>query len=150
MITAQEEAWLQALPELENLFSSHHQEMSFHYGHFPLSLCYSIYAALEARGELLLVTLRSFGELVGYFTGFIRPGLHHSTCLTLSMDVFFICPEVRGKEMGAFKLFRFIEKRAKARGVACMLFSSNRKHDSGRILRAMGMVHLEDLYGKFL
>jgi len=150
MITAQEEAWSQAIVDMEPLLAEHYQELSLHTGLFPLSVCFGIYNAMEARGELMVVTLRELGTLVGYFVGFVRPGMHYSTCLTLTMDVFFLSPEVRNKGAGAFKLFRHVEKAAKARGVDYMLFGSKKHKDSGRIFQAMKMTHIEDWYGKFL
>jgi GNAT superfamily N-acetyltransferase len=150
MIIAQEESWTQAITDMEPLLVEHYEELSLHTGLFPLSVSFHIYYEMEARGELLVVTLRDLGTLVGYFVGFVRPGLHYNTCLTLTMDVFFISPEARNKAAGAFKLFRHVERVARARGIDYMVFGSKKHKDSGRIFQAMKMAHIEDWYGKFL
>jgi GNAT superfamily N-acetyltransferase len=61
---------------------------------------------------MMLVTLREDGEIVGYFIGFVAPGLHYKTCLTLTMDIFYVLPEHRGSGGGVI-LFKAVEKEAR-------------------------------------
>jgi hypothetical protein len=81
-MTAQEESWSQAIIEMTPLLESHYDELSLHKPFFPLAIAFDIYFAMEARGELLVVTLRTQGALVGYFVGFVRPGLHYVKALS--------------------------------------------------------------------
>jgi GNAT superfamily N-acetyltransferase len=151
MMTAQEEPWALALPEMKEFFSCHYDDLSLHKAAgFPLSISYDIYNAMEAQGQLLVVTLRFDGALVGYFVGFVKPGLHYNTCLTLQMDVYYIAQEHRNKAMGALKLFRKVEAVARKRGVAYIVHGSKLHKDSGRLFKALGYAPAEMWYGKFL
>src|SRR6187551_676568 len=109
MITAQIEKFSEKLPEFIDLFPLHYQELALNKDSVPLDPQYEIYFRHEDAGQLLFVTLREMGEPVGYFIGFVSPGLHYKTCLTCVTDIFWVHPDKRG--MGAGKLlFSFVEK----------------------------------------
>ena len=128
MITAQVETLHGGgLEELQPLLPIHYAELSLHKDHgFPLDPQYSEYLWKEAEGSVLYVTLREKGKLIGYFVGFISPGLHYKTCLTLIMDIFYIVPEHRGKK-GGVTLFSAVRKEAERRGVKCW-FVGDKEH----------------------
>jgi hypothetical protein len=150
MITAQEESLAMALPEIQGLLQQHYEELSMHVGRFPWVCNFQEYFRREANGQLLIITLREDGRLMGYFVGFVMTGLHYQTCLTLTMDVFYIQPGRRNVGAGAFKLFRRAEKSAKARGVQLINYGSKLHRDSGRLFQAFGMKPYETWYCKFL
>src|SRR5437870_914932 len=70
----------------------------------------------DANGEVCYVALRDAGQLVGYFVGFVAPGLHYSTCLTCTLDIFWVHPEYRKGRSGII-LFKAVESELKRRGV---------------------------------
>jgi GNAT superfamily N-acetyltransferase len=108
-----------------------------------------VYAAREAAGELMVITLRDKGRLVGYFVGIVAPGLHYSTCLTLTMDIFWTHPDIRGGFAGV-KLFRAVEKEAKRRGVQRMFYGSKLHKDCGSLFRYLGLEPIETYYSKWI
>jgi len=59
--------------------------------------------------------------VVGYFWGFLIPHIHHKTCLTLMMDLYWVNPSVRGKGLPGVKLLREVEAEARRRGAQQML-----------------------------
>jgi GNAT superfamily N-acetyltransferase len=149
MITAQIETMREGLPELQTLLPGHYEELALNKESVPLDPQYDIYLAREDRGEVLYLTLRVDGRLAGYFIGFIAPGLHYRTCLTCTMDIFYIDPDHRGG-VGALKLFRAVEKEAKRRGAQRWFCGTKLHKDAGRLFEALGFRPVETYYSKWI
>ena len=149
MITAQVEPYSKCLPELMECYDLHWEELALNKDKVPLDPQYDIYEARDDAGQLLLVTLRETGRLVGYFIGFIAPGFHYKTCLTLTMDIFWTHPDVRGGFSGV-KLFRLVEKEAKRRGVHRMFYGSKMHKDASRLFEFLKMEPVEIYYSKWI
>ena len=115
----------------------------------PLDPQYDIYIQREARGELLFVTLRELGTPVGYFIGFIAPGLHYRTCLTCTMDIFYVHPAKRGGR-GGIKLFKFVEQELRRRGVDRWFVGSKCHADASWLFEILGFDRVEVYYSKWL
>lgn len=151
MITAQVESLTDTLEEMKPLFVDHWKELALNRDKVPLDPQYGIYLARDAAGEVLLVTLRKDGVLFGYFVGFVAPGLHYRTCLTLTMDIFLLHPEYRdGSPRAAIMLFREVEKEAKRRGVQRWFVGSKLHKDASRLFQYLGMEPVETYYSKWL
>ena len=149
MITAQVEPYSKCLPELMECYDLHWEELALNKDKVPLDPQYDLYEARDDAGQLLLVTLRETGRLVGYFIGFIAPGFHYKTCLTLTMDIFWTHPDVRGGFSGV-KLFRLVEKEAKRRGVHRMFYGSKLHKDASRLFEFLKMEPVEVYYSKWI
>jgi GNAT superfamily N-acetyltransferase len=149
MITAQVEPYIKCLPELMQCYDLHWEELALDKDKVPLDPQYDLYEARDNAGQLLLVTLRETGRLVGYFIGFIAPGFHYKTCLTLTMDIFWTHPDVRGGFSGV-KLFRLVEKEAKRRGVHRMFYGSKMHKDASRLFEFLKMEPVEIYYSKWI
>lgn len=149
MITAQVEPYSKCLPELMECYDLHWEELALNKDKVPLDPQYDLYEARDDAGQLLLVTLRETGRLVGYFIGFIAPGFHYKTCLTLTMDIFWTHPDVRGGFSGV-KLFRLVEKEAKRRGVHRMFYGSKMHKDASRLFEFLKMEPVEVYYTKWI
>ena len=149
MLTAQAEPLSERLEELKPHFPAHYDSLSLHKGRHPLDPQYGTYLERDRRGEALLVTLRRDGALVGYFVGFVAPGLHYRTCLTLTLDIFWIAPAHRGGT-GALRLFRAVEREARRRGVHLWFQGSKLHQDSGRLFQALGFQPVETYWAKWL
>jgi hypothetical protein len=149
MITAQVEPYSKCLPELMECYDLHWEELALNKDKVPLDPQYDLYEARDNAGQLLLVTLRETGRLVGYFIGFIAPGFHYKTCLTLTMDIFWTHPDVRGGFSGV-KLFRLVEKEAKRRGVHRMFYGSKMHKDASRLFEYLKMEPVEIYYTKWI
>ena len=149
MITAQIEPWPAFIHEAQPLLPLHWAELALNKDKVPLDPQYDIYTARDLVGQVLVVTLRQDGELVGYFIGFIAPGLHYKTCLTLTMDIFWTHPSIRNGFAGV-KLFRLVEKEAKRRGVQRMFFGSKLHKDASKLFEFLKMQATEIYYSKWL
>lgn len=149
MITAQIEPFPPFLEEVKELLPKHWEELALNKDKVPLDPQYDIYLARDAAGQVLTATLRDTGRLVGYFVGFIAPGLHYKTCLTLTMDIFWTHPDVRGG-FGGVKLFRAVEKEAKRRGVDRIFYGSKLHKDASRLFEFLKFEPVETYYSKWI
>jgi len=145
MLTAQVENLTEMLDELKPFFPMHWEELALNQKQVPLDPNYSIYLAKDAAGEMMLVTLRKDGDLIGYFVGFVGPALHYQSCLTLTMDIFYVLPEHRG-DGGGFVLFRAAEAEARRRGVQRMFAGSKCHKDASWLFEKLGYEEVERFY----
>lgn len=149
-LKVQTERLVEKLDDIKPLLPVHWEELALDQDKVPLDPQYDIYLAREARGELVYVTVRNEDdELVGYFIGFIAPGLHYKTCLTCNMDIFYILPEYRGKRAGEM-LFQFVELHLKSRGVDRWFVGSKMHKDSSFLFKMLGFEQVETYYSKWI
>jgi len=149
MITAQVESFEERLGEFSPLFPLHYEELALNKDKVPLDPNYAMYIEKERNGGLLFVTLREAGEAVGYFIGFIAPGLHYQTCLTCTMDIFYVHPDKRGSKAG-FELFNFVEKELKRRKVDRWFVGSKCHKDTSWLFEKLEFEKVEVYYSKWL
>jgi N-acetylglutamate synthase-like GNAT family acetyltransferase len=93
--------------------------------------------------------VRDKGELVGYFVGFVAPGLHYQTCLTCHMDILYLRPDKRGA-MGGVLLMKAVKEEAKRRGVQRMFVGTKAHKNIGRLFEKMGFSHVETTYSAWI
>lgn len=149
MLTCQIESFTERLEEFKPLFPVHWEELAQNKDKVPLDPQYDIYIAREKLGELLFVTMRDLGEPVGYFIGFIAPGLHYRTCLTCTMDIFYVRKDRRNGTAG-IRLFRFVEAELKRRGVQRWFMGSKVHADASALFERIGAAKVETYYSKWL
>ena len=149
MITAHTESFEENLEYLKPLLPIHYKELALNQDKVPLSPQFDKYVATEKQGGLIFVTLRSASQMVGYFIGFIAPGLHYSTCLTCNMDIFYVLPDHRGSGTG-FQLFKFVEQQLKKRGVQRMFVGSKMHKDASWLFEKLNYTPIETYYSAWL
>lgn len=149
MITCHVESFEDRLDELQALLPLHYKELALNQDQVPLSPQYHVYIERERNGGLLFVTLRDAGELVGYFIGFIAPGLHYSTCLTCTMDIFYVRADKRAGSAGV-RMFRFVEAELRRRGVQRWFMGSKIHADASALFKRIGAAPVETYYSKWL
>lgn len=149
MITCHVESFEERLVELQVLLPLHYRELALNQDKVPLSPRYGDYIDRERAGGLIFVTLRDAGELVGYFIGFIAPGLHYSTCLTCTMDIFYVHPSKRTGSAGV-RMFRFVETELRRRGVHRWFMGSKIQADASALFKRIGAAPVETYYSKWL
>ncbi len=149
MITAQVESFGARLVELKPLFPVHWEKLAMDRDSIPLDMRYDAYACLEAAGELMCVTLRDHGRLVGYWVAIVAPGLHYQGCLTATMDIWNLLPEYENG-VAAMILMRAVEKEYRRRGVRRAIAGEKIHHPCGRLYRAFGYEPVETYYSKLM
>lgn len=149
MITCHVESFEERLDELKVLLPDHYRELALNQDEVPLDPQYDTYIANEHLGGLLFVVLRDAGVMVGYYIGFIAPGLHYKTCLTCITDIFYVRPDKRNGTAGT-KMFRFVEKELKRRGVNRWFTGSKVAHDASALFDYLKFERVEIFYSKWL
>lgn len=145
MLTAAPEAYADVIEKIKPLFPLHWEELALNQKQVPLDPQYEVYEERDAAGQVMMIILRDAGEIVGYFCGFVTPGLHYRTCLTLTMDIFYVLPEHRGSG-GGFVLFKAVEAEAKRRGVQRMIVGSKCHKDASWLFEKLGYEEVERFY----
>ncbi|KQY00249.1 hypothetical protein ASD28_13070 [Massilia sp. Root133] len=149
MITCHVESFEQQLSELQALLPLHYRELALNQDKVPLQPQYHVYIERERAGGLLFVTLRDAGQLVGYFIGFIAPGLHYETCLTCTMDIFYVRQDKRSGSAGV-RMFRFVEAELRRRGVQRWFMGSKIHADASALFKRIGAAPVETYFSKWL
>ena len=116
MITVQIDSFQHSMPELREIFISHHRELGLLKWMMPLDPQYDEYVRREATGILFLVTARRDGKIVGYYIAQAAPGFHYRSTLTGTMDICYVVPEERNRGL-VLPLFRHTEQELRRRGV---------------------------------
>ena len=149
MITFQVESFKETLPEFQYLLPEHYEELALNKDKVPLMPQWDIYFGREDAGELLFVTARELGTVIGYFIGFVAPGLHYQTCLTCQMDIFYIKKEYRKGRLG-IKLFKFVETELRRRGVMRWFVGSKVHADASALFEYLQFKPVELFYSKWI
>lgn len=158
MLSVQIESFMERLHELKPLLPDHWKELALDQDKVKLDPIYEKYFELENLNQLLFVTVREDSRLLGYFVGIIAPSLHYRDCLTLTMDVFWLHPDLRNgdsldaidSDMICMDLFEKVMKEAKRRGVKRCIFGSKLHRDSARLFEALGMTEIERYFSKWI
>ena len=148
MITYTEEKFGDFLEELKPLLPDHYDELSVSKS-YPLSPDFSLYLMLQDKGNLICVTCRDDGVLVGYIIFIVQPHLHYTTCLTAIDDVYFVKKEYRTGRTG-LRLFQKAEDVLKAHGVQRIIISCKVHLDHSNLFEYMGYKNIEKVYDKVL
>jgi|GEM_PF-785826 len=153
MITAQiEELDEETLNEAKSLLPAHYDELSEHKAQgIALDPQFDLYLARAAAGQVIYVTLRERGALIGYLVSFVAPGMHYQGCLTCTTDIFYVTPDLRGLHGGAM-LFEAWKKECCRRGVKLMQIGTKTQHAkyAGSLLEAAGFKATEVMYWQFM
>lgn len=147
MITAQVEPFAPFLEEVKPILPRHYAELALDQDKIPLDPMYELYLQRDQAGQAMSVTVREDGKLIGYFVGFIAPGLHYRTCLTLTMDIFYVVPEHRGHNAG-WLLFDEVEKECKRRGIQRMFVGTKLHKDASWLFEKRKYVEVEKYYSR--
>ncbi len=103
MLTTYIESFIASRQELEPIFILHAKEISEHVKRgYNLAPDWKKYQRLEEAGELIFISLRNQGELIGYMTAFIAPALHYKGCLQVAQDLIYVIPSYRGNQNGQY------------------------------------------------
>lgn len=150
MITAQVESLTECLDsEIKPLLMLHWNKLALNKDKVPLDPQYETYLIRDARDEVLFISLRDKGKMIGYWVAFIAPGLHYKTCLTHTMDIWNVLPEYE-MTMAPLILFRAVEREIKRRGVNRSFIGEKLHRPSGRLFKAFGYEPVETYYSKWI
>lgn len=153
MMTAQVEPYSVAIEDLQPHYGAHWAEVALDRDKPEAALApqWGAYEARDRAGELVLITLRELGALVGYFICFVAPDLHYAGCLTARMDILYVAPTVRGRH-GGMRLIRAMRHELTRRGVRRWFVGEKigRSSGLGRMFEIAGFRPVETYYSAWL
>lgn len=147
------ESFIEIYAELLPLFHEHWLELGPFRDKMPLSPNLQIYSYLESVGELVTLTARQDGKLVGYLIAKTGPGLHYSQTVQAITDLPYVHPSMRGRGV-VVRLFKAAEIEFRKRGVGPWFAGSKVNsplHASmDKLLRWIGMTPQDVQYSKWI
>jgi hypothetical protein len=143
------EDWFSVKDQMAHLWPLHWQEVAVNRDQIKLDPDFDTYAAFANAGMLHIVVARKDGEVIGYHFSVVRPHLHYRQSLSAFTDIYFISPEYRTGRT-PLRLFQFVEKTLKERGVQKMFTGTKLSLDAGPLFEHMGWTETERLYIKVL
>ena len=141
------EAMATVRPEMAALLAAHWQEVAHDKEVRTLDVHWEAFDALEAAGQLFVMTVRSDGVLVGYLAAFLRPHLHSRSTISAYVDALFLSPSVRQGRAGA--RFLAYADAALAAQADFIYWHVKPEKDFGPILqRSLGYHYVEAIWGR--
>lgn len=89
----------------------------------PLEVNRAAYAAAEAAGQLVILSARRAGQLLGYAVFGVCAPPHHQSLRYGVLDAFYVDPSARGRWLGV-RLIRAAEEVLRARGCQRVLYGT--------------------------
>lgn len=116
-----------------------------------LDVNWAWFASLEESRNLLIVTARNNGELVGYMLFVVAPLPHYRGHLCAHDDAHYLVPEFR-KGWNGVRFIRAAEKALKERGVTRVSFHHKNRSDinRGAVFKRLGYDPIETIWSKRL
>lgn len=149
MITYQQEPLCKFIPDVNSLVALDWEEVGRPEIGYSLEPDWDLYRLLEDSGSLKVFTVRSEGNLIGYFTVVISPSLHSKGNFVVSNDAIFLRPDYRNSSVG-IKLFKFVEDCIKEDGFSQLQITYTDKYDISSLLTRLGYCKVETKFEKRL
>lgn len=129
------------------LFAEHYAEVTDK--SLPMALDVPFYRVLEATGQLMILTCRNNGTIIGYVAVIVRRHPHYVTTLCGFEDGYFLTKAHRkgllGKQMLEAALVQL-----KARGVKRVFWHSKLAKNLSLLFTRLGFKHVDELWSKDL
>lgn len=150
MIKFQVEKWSDCVAEMREIWPEHWASLALNQDEIKLSCDEEKYEQGEAAGNLIIITARAEGVLVGYYYGMLLNHLHYKDAgLMCYTDVYYLKPEHRKGGAGA-KFMLAIQQILKFRGVVKLYMSTKVHQDNGALFERLGMKLSDRVFTKLL
>lgn len=148
-VTYAVEDWFAVQAEMAPLWKLHYEEVALNRDVIKLDPDFDMYDAMARNGQLHIVVARKAGAVVGYHFTIVRPHLHYRNSLSGMTDIYYIAPAYRTGRT-PLRLFEFVEKTLKARGVQKLFTGTKLSLDAGPLFEKMGWKESERLFIKVI
>lgn len=134
-----------------DLLRLHYDEVAPYKETLALDPDMATYRQLEDVGQLIVLTAREAGALVGYMLMFLRPHLHYRKTLVAIDDIHFVHPAHRKGSLG-LRLIQYAEGEMARRGAKIMVLrtKSDPGLNHGLLFERIGYAPLDVVYSKRL
>ena len=150
MLTYAVETWQKYAPDAENMWLDHWRAIAMDQDTIPLDVDWDRYAALDASGNLHIVTGRDDEQrLRAYALGIVTGHLHYKSTLHCQYDVYWLDPAYR-RGLEGYRLFQMMERTLQARGVKKLLAGCKVSLDVGPLFERMQWRETERTFTKYI
>lgn len=150
MIRFQVETWADSVQEMREIWPEHYASLALNQNEIKLACDEAKYEQGEASGNLIVITAREDGAMVGYYYGMLLTHLHYKDAgLMCYTDVYWLKPEHRKGGAGA-KFMIAVQQILKFRGVVKMYMSTKVHQDNGALFERLGMKLSDRVFTKLL
>jgi hypothetical protein len=149
-ITYQQESYASVIREALPLLQRHHEEIGGWKERIPFDPNFDYYFAQELLGNVVLVTVRSHGVLVGYCMQITGPGIHYKQTQWSVNDLIWLDPAFRSGRIG-IELILKMEEALRARKVQMFEMLPRHEHPAlGRVLDYLKFRNVGSIRQKWL
>lgn len=149
MIDVRVEQYATVIGEIKPLLELHWQEIATDRDAIPLDPNFEQYRAMEAAGNLVILTAREAGALIGYSIFFLIRHPHYQSTVFAMNDILFVTPAKRGGRAG-LRLIRESERVMRERGASKISWHIKAMHDFSPLLHRIGYATEEIILAKLL
>lgn len=150
MIKFQVEKWADCVADMREIWPEHWANLALNQDEIKLSCDEEKYEQGEAAGNLIIITARAEGVLVGYYYGMLLNHLHYKDAgLMCYTDVYYLKPAYRKGGAGA-RFMMAIQQILKFRGVVKLYMSTKVHQDNGALFERLGMKLSDRVFTKLL
>lgn len=144
------ETWAQLERDGQELFRLNFRDLGLNQDKVQLALNSSIFAEVEGKGVLHIITARANGKLVGYHVSALLPHMHYKDAgLMVYTDAYYLHSDYRAGGTGA-KMLMEVERTLRERGATKFYISTKVHSDNGPLLEAMGYSFTDKIFTKLL
>lgn len=150
MISYQKELWKDFSREAPPLWLEHHREVATDKAHLLPSPDHPRYRALEGMGQLLILTARDKGKMIGYIVLAVCRHPHYDLTIAYEDMNFLSRSHRKGLRSPWFTLEKFAEREAKAMGAQQLLMHSKGANRLGHVLAKLYFWKSDELWTRVL
>jgi hypothetical protein len=148
-ISFQVENWFDCKNELQNIFEKAWKELEFNNECLPLSIDNEYFDDMAKNDNLCIIVVRNNQNIVGYCVLIIGNHIHSKDSLTAYTSSYYLLPEFR-KGYSGVKLFTFLQKVLKEKGINRIITTTKTQHDKSPIFKKLKWDKIETVYSKIL
>lgn len=137
------------LEELKPLLEEHWKEVAWYQEDIKLNPDYNKYVSMQEANNLLFVTARDEGKLVGYNVNFLQYHPHYSDHIYAVNDIIFVHPDYR-HGMVAKELLEGTEEILRLLGVSVVTLHMKPAHPFKTLAEQCGFKQQEYVYSKLI
>ena len=149
MIRIYEVKTSEVAPTLQALYKLHWEEVANYKDKVFLEVDFELINSLDDKGRLISIVAEEDGDIIGYAMFIISTHLHYKSLVTAANDVLFLREDKRKSGVG-LKLINESLRIVKEKGATKVTFHIKPNHDFSPLLKRMGFLHEELIYGKLL
>ncbi len=150
MLSFQVERWAEFWRDCQELLPIHWNELALDKDTIALGVDDKRFATIDEQGLLHILTVRSRGEMVGYYLAIVMPHLHYKDAgLMAFTDMYFLHPDYR-KGLNGITFLKEAERTLKERGVVKMYISHKVHLDHTKLFDRLGWKMSDKAFTKLL